>query len=48
VTIGQSTGDTKLDDAIVNALQTLGRLDEPPPPAWQYPVRLNLQGHQPG
>lgn len=48
VTIAQSTGDSKLDDAIVNALQTLGRLDEPPPPAWQYPVRLNLQGHQPG
>ncbi|MFP3247764.1 MAG: TonB family protein [Paraburkholderia sp.] len=48
VTIGQSTGDPKLDAAVVDALQTLGRLDEPPPPSWQYPVRLNLQGRQPG
>ena len=48
VTIGESTGDAKLDEAIVNALQTLGRLDEAPPPALHYPARLNLQGHQPG
>jgi periplasmic protein TonB len=48
VTIGKSTGDPKLDDAVVSALQVLGKLDEPPPPSWQYPVRLNLQGHQPG
>jgi periplasmic protein TonB len=48
VTIAQSTGDTKLDDAIVNALQTLGRLDEPPPSSLQSPVRMSLQGHQPG
>ncbi|HEY4352476.1 MAG TPA: TonB C-terminal domain-containing protein [Paraburkholderia sp.] len=48
VTIGQSTGDAKLDNAVVSALQVLGKLDEPPPPSWQYPVRLNLQGHQPG
>ncbi|HEY3598833.1 MAG TPA: energy transducer TonB [Paraburkholderia sp.] len=48
VTIGQSTGDPKLDEAVVIALQTIGKLDETPPPSWQYPVRLNLQGHQPG
>jgi TonB family protein len=48
VTIGQSTGDAKLDDAVVASLQTLGKLDEPPPPSWTYPVRLNLQGRQPG
>jgi protein TonB len=48
VVIGHTTGDPKLDQAVIDALQTLGRLDEPPPPAWQYPVRLNLQGRQPG
>jgi periplasmic protein TonB len=48
VTIGQSTGDPKLDAALIAALETLGRLDEAPPPSWQYPVRLNLQGRQPG
>ncbi len=48
VTIGQSTGDPKLDDAVLAALQSLGKLDEVPPPSWQYPVRLNLQGRQPG
>ncbi|RKP57930.1 energy transducer TonB [Pararobbsia silviterrae] len=48
VALGQSTGDPKLDAAVIDAIQTMGRLDEAPPPAWQYPVRLNLQGRQPG
>jgi protein TonB len=48
VTIAQSTGDTKIDDAVVNAVQTLGKVDEPPPPATTYPVIVKLQGRQPG
>jgi protein TonB len=48
VTIAQSTGDTKIDDAVVNAVMSLGKVDEPPPPATTYPVIVKLQGRQPG
>jgi TonB family protein len=48
VTIGQSTGDPKLDEAVLAALHALGKLDEVPPASWRYPVRLNLQGRQSG
>jgi periplasmic protein TonB len=48
VTIAQSTGDTKIDDAVVNAVLSLGKVDEPPPPATTYPVTVKLQGRQPG
>ncbi|WP_297352536.1 energy transducer TonB [Paraburkholderia sp.] len=48
VAIQQSTGDAKLDEAVVSAVETLGRVDEPPPPATVFPKLVKLQGRQPG
>jgi len=48
VTIAQSTGDSKLDEAVLGAVETLGKVDEAPPPATVYPVLVKLQGRQPG
>lgn len=47
VTVAQSTGDPKLDDAVVAALEALGKVDEPPPPSTQYPRLVKLHGRQP-
>ncbi|PQV46076.1 energy transducer TonB [Paraburkholderia sp. BL21I4N1] len=48
VTIAQSTGDPKIDAAVVAAIEALGKVDEPPPPATAYPVLVKLQGRKPG
>ena len=48
VTIAQSTGDSKLDDAVVGAVESLGKVDEPPPPRAAYPVLVKLHGRSPG
>jgi len=48
VEIADSTGDPKLDVAVVSAVQMLGKVDEPPPPAVAYPTLVKLQGRQPG
>ncbi|HEY1611578.1 MAG TPA: energy transducer TonB [Paraburkholderia sp.] len=48
VTIAQSTGDTKLDTAVVQAVLAMGKVDEPPPPNTAYPVTVRMQGRQPG
>lgn len=47
VTIAQSTGDAKIDAAVVAAVEALGRVDEVPPPATSYPVLVKLQGRKP-
>ncbi|MXN76969.1 energy transducer TonB [Burkholderia sp. 4701] len=47
VTVAQSTGDAKLDAAVVAAVEALGRVDEAPPPATAYPVLVRLQGRKP-
>ena len=44
VTVAQSTGDERIDAAIVAAVEALGRLDEPPPPGATFPKRVTLQG----
>ncbi|MGH8780543.1 TonB family protein [Paraburkholderia sp.] len=46
VAVVQSSGDTKLDDAVVGALMALGKVDEPPPGA-TYPKLVKLHGKQP-
>ncbi|RKP52491.1 energy transducer TonB family protein [Trinickia fusca] len=48
VAIVQSTGDAKIDAAVVAAIQALGKVDEPPPPATTYPALVKLQGRKPG
>jgi periplasmic protein TonB len=48
VTLAKSTGDETLDAAVIGAVQTLGKVDEPPPPAATFPVLVKLQGHQAG
>ncbi|PTB22421.1 energy transducer TonB [Trinickia symbiotica] len=48
VTIAQSTGDSKIDAAVLAAVEALGKVDEPPPPATTYPVLVKLQGRKPG
>ena len=48
VTLVKSTGDGKLDAAVIGAVETLGKVDEPPPPAATFPVLVKLQGHQVG
>lgn len=47
VAIVQSTGDEKMDAAVVAAIEALGKVDEAPPPATTYPVLVKLQGHKP-
>ncbi|KVM88866.1 TonB family protein [Burkholderia stagnalis] len=47
VTVAQSTGDAKLDAAVVAAVEALGKVDEAPPPAPTYPVLVRLQGRKP-
>ncbi|PCE32630.1 energy transducer TonB [Burkholderia ubonensis subsp. mesacidophila] len=47
VTIAQSTGDARIDAAVVAAVEALGKVDEPPPPAATYPVHVRLQGRKP-
>ncbi|KVN20559.1 energy transducer TonB [Burkholderia stagnalis] len=47
VTVAQSTGDAKLDAAVVAAVEALGKVDEAPPPATTYPVLVRLQGRKP-
>lgn len=47
VTVAQSTGDAKLDAAVVTAVESLGKVDEAPPPATAYPVLVRLQGRKP-
>ncbi|MBN3791673.1 energy transducer TonB [Burkholderia sp. Ac-20353] len=47
VTIAQSTGDAKIDAAVIAAVEALGRVDEAPPPATAYPVLVRLQGRKP-
>jgi len=46
VSVVQSTGDTKLDEAVAAAVQALGKVDQPPPRATRYPVLVKLQGRQ--
>ncbi|WP_144152914.1 energy transducer TonB [Paraburkholderia sp. BCC1885] len=48
VTVAQSTGDEKLDAAVVSAVEALGKVDEPPPPSASYPVLVRLEGRHPG
>ena len=48
VTVAQSTGDAKIDAAVIAAVEALGQVDEPPPPATTYPVLVKLQGRKPG
>lgn len=48
VTIAQSTGDPRIDAAVVAAVESLGKVDEAPPPATAYPVLVKLQGRKPG
>ncbi|RQQ51146.1 energy transducer TonB [Burkholderia stagnalis] len=47
VTVAQSTGDAKLDAAVVAAVEALGKVDEAQPPATTYPVLVRLQGRKP-
>ncbi|WP_199540837.1 energy transducer TonB family protein [Paraburkholderia kururiensis] len=47
VTIAQSTGDAKIDAAVVAAIEALGKVDEPPPPSTTWPVLVKLQGRKP-
>jgi len=48
VTIAQSTGDPRIDAAVVAAVESLGKVDEPPPPGTPYPVLVKLLGRKPG
>ncbi|NIF73590.1 TonB family protein [Burkholderia sp. Ap-962] len=47
VAIAQSTGDARIDAAVVAAVESLGKVDEAPPPATSYPVTVKLQGRKP-
>ncbi|WP_241014647.1 TonB C-terminal domain-containing protein [Burkholderia sp. Ac-20379] len=44
VTMATSTGDPKIDAAIVAAVESSGKLDEAPPADQAYPVVVKLQG----
>ncbi|WP_459623851.1 energy transducer TonB family protein [Burkholderia sp. 3C] len=47
VTIVQSTGDNRLDAAVIAAVQLAGKLDEAPPASASYPLTVRLQGRKP-
>nr|WP_063888507.1 TonB C-terminal domain-containing protein [Burkholderia ubonensis] len=46
VAIAQSTGDARIDAAVVAAVEALDKVDEAPPPATAYPVLVRLQGRK--
>ncbi|KDB08130.1 TonB family protein [Burkholderia sp. lig30] len=48
VAIGQSAGDPRLDAALIAAVESLGKIDEPPPPGVTYPKWVRLSGRKPG
>ena len=48
VTVAQSTGDSKLDDAVVAAVEAFGKVDQPPPLRAVYPALVKLYGRSPG
>lgn len=48
VEVTQSTGDPRLDAAIVAAITSIGKVDEPPPPGERYPKWVVLTGRMPG
>ncbi|NIF90060.1 TonB family protein [Burkholderia gladioli] len=47
VTVAQSTGDARIDAAVVAAVEALGRVDEAPPAGTAYPVTVRMQGRKP-
>lgn len=47
VTIAQSTGDAKIDSAVIAAVEKLGKVDQGPPPSTSFPVTVRLQGRKP-
>lgn len=42
----KSTGDTKVDQDLVAALQDMPALDEPPPSTLQFPQRVRIEGRR--
>ncbi len=42
----KSTGDSKIDQDLVAALQDMPALDEPPPPDLQFPQRVRIEGRR--
>jgi TonB family protein len=42
----KSTGDSKIDDDLVAALQDMPALDEPPPSDLQFPQRVRIEGRR--
>jgi periplasmic protein TonB len=48
VTVSQSTGDPRIDAAVISAVMALGKLDESPPADTTYPATVHIQGRQPG
>ncbi|HTJ93674.1 MAG TPA: energy transducer TonB [Pararobbsia sp.] len=48
VSIAQSTGDARLDDAIVGAVESIGRVDSTPPADTTYPVSVTMHLRLPG
>ncbi|MDN7902972.1 cell envelope integrity protein TolA [Burkholderia diffusa] len=44
VEITQSTGDPRLDAAIVASIESIGKIDEPPPHGVRYPKWVTLTG----
>ncbi|WP_323120584.1 TonB family protein [Burkholderia alba] len=48
VTVVQSTGDARLDEAVIAAVEALGKVDEPPPASSVYPKLVKLQGRKSG
>jgi protein TonB len=42
----KSTGDAKIDDDLVAALQEMPALDEPPPSDLQFPQRVRIEGRR--
>ncbi len=42
----RSSGNARTDEALLSALQAVGRLDEAPPPNFRFPQRITVRGRK--
>ena len=47
VELVRSSGDAKTDEALLNALRAIGRVDEKPPAGLTFPARVAMQARRP-
>ncbi len=47
VELARGSGNAEADDAVLQAIRTIGRIDERPPASLSFPARVLVQGRRP-